>query len=323
MRESIFVESEFAPLKKVIVSESERTDSILPLSQNYIALDKLGEFNAWLQGDAVRFHADPTYFAQMESERKALVALFEKYGVEVVRPRKLTEEEKHLAILSEGPTHGRGMANFFVRDPFIVAGEHVVEANFRKEYRRFEAETAKHLFAEAEHYTSMPAIDETDPEAGPYLEGGDVMVYHKKLFVGNSGYGSNAAGIAWLRKHLAPYGYEVEEVKLRGHILHLDCAMSLVREGLMVVCEGSFAEGIPETFRMWDRIPIPEEDAEHLAVNGIPVNPDVYITDAAFRESIGKGLEQMGVKVEYIDFSATRREAGSFHCSTQPILRTD
>ena len=108
MRESIFVESEFAPLKKVIVSESERTDSILPLSQNYIALDKLGEFNARLQGDAVHFHADPAYFAQMESERKALVALFEKYGVEVVRPRKLTEEEKHLAILSEGPTHGRG-----------------------------------------------------------------------------------------------------------------------------------------------------------------------------------------------------------------------
>ena len=101
--------------------------------------------------------------------------------------------------------------------------------------------------------------DISDAEAGPFLEGGDVLVYNKQVFVGNSGYGSNAAGIEWLRNYLAPYGYEVTEVRLQGNILHLDCAMSLVREGLMIVCEESFADGIPEPFQAWDRIRVSEE----------------------------------------------------------------
>jgi N-dimethylarginine dimethylaminohydrolase len=165
--------------------------------------------------------------------------------------------------------------------------------------------------------------DFADPEAGPFLEGGDVIVYHRKIFVGNSGYGSNSAGIRWLRDYLAPYGYEVEEVRLQGKILHLDCVMSLVREGLMIVCEESFADGIPETFRDWDKILVPEEDAEQLAVNGMAINPEVYITDIAFRDTIGKELEARGIKVEYLDFHVTRMSAGSVHCSTQPLLRVD
>ena len=271
---AVYVESEFAPLKRVIVSQSEVTDSTLPV-------------------------------------------------VEVLRPRMLTEEELALAALPEGPTHGRGLSNFFVRDPFIVVGDHVIEANFRKEYRRCEALTARDLFQGCASYVGLPMPDFTDAEAGPFLEGGDVIVYHRKIFVGNSGYGSNSAGIRWLRDYLAPYGYEVEEVRLQGKILHLDCVMSLVREGLMIVCEESFADGIPETFRDWDKILVPEEDAEQLAVNGMAINPEVYITDIAFRDTIGKELEARGIKVEYLDFHVTRMSAGSVHCSTQPLLRVD
>lgn len=122
---------------------------------------------------------------------------------------------------------------------------------------------------------------------------------------------------------MAPYGYDVTEVKLQGEILHLDCAMSLVKEGLMIVCEDSFADGIPEVFKDWEKITVPVEDAEHLAINGLPISPDVYITDEEFHDTIGKELEDKGIKVEYIDFSTTRKEAGSMHCSTQPLLRID
>ena len=136
-----------------------------------------------------------------------------------------------------------------------------------------------------------PPIDEIE------ACGGGVIVYHRQIFVGNSGYESNSAGIAWLRKYLAPYGYTVSEVRLQGNILYLDCAMSLVREGLLIACEESFANGIPEPFRDWDRITVPEEDAEHLAVNGLPISPEVYVTDVAFRDTIGKELEARGVKL--------------------------
>ncbi|MBQ9010193.1 MAG: hypothetical protein IJ088_12825 [Clostridia bacterium] len=210
-----------------------------------------------------------------------------------------------------------------MRDPFIVVGDHVIEAGFRKEYRRFEALTARELFMGETSYVALPMPDISDSEAGPFSEGGDVLIYHRQVFVGNSGYGSNSAGIQWLRNYLAPYGYEVTEVQLQGNILHLDCAMSLVREGLMIVCEESFADGIPEAFRDWERITVSEEDAEHLAINGLPISPEVYITDVAFRKTIGKELEARGITVEYLDFSATREKMGSVHCSTQPLLRID
>lgn len=318
---SLFVESEFAPLKKVIVSRSEFTDQILPLSQVYIPLDELEDYGGEVIGENVLFHADWEKMQKMEAERQALVSILEQYGVEVQMPRKLTEQERALATDPNGPSHGKGLTNEFVRDPFIVVGEHVIESNFRKEYRRYEALTARDLFPEDCRYVSLPVADISDEEAGPFLEGGDVLVYKEKVFVGNSGYGSNSAGIEWLRNYLAPYGYEVTEVRLQGNILHLDCAMSLVREGLMIVCEESFADGIPEPFQEWDKIRVSEEDAEHLAVNGLPVDSNVYITDSAFRDTIGKELEDRGIKVEYLDFSATRSEAGSVHCSTQPILR--
>ena len=319
----VYVESEFAPLKRVIVSQSEFTDSVMPISQYYLPLENLEASGAERRGDWVYLHPDKVVFDWMAQEREELAALLERYGVEVLRPRKLTEEELALATLPEGPTHGRGLSNFFVRDPFIVIGDHVIEANFRKEYRRYEALTARDLFQGCASYVGLPVSDISDMEAGPFLEGGDVLVYHNRIFVGNSGYGSNSAGIQWLRDYIAPYGYEVEEVRLQGHILHLDCVMSLVREGLMIVCEESLAEGIPETFRDWDKILVPEKDAEILAVNGMAINPDVYITDIAFRDTIGKELEARGIKVEYLDFMATRLSAGSVRCSVQPLLRAD
>ena len=319
----VFVESEFAPLQKVIVSQSEYTDSSLPVSEFYLPLDMLDSVGGELRGDTVYLYADQDRMKRMEFEREALISVLENYGVEVLRPRKLTQEEKDAATDPNGPSHGQGLSNEFVRDPFVVVGDHVIESNFRKEYRRYEALTSRDIFLGKCSYVAMPVIDITDDSYGPYLEGGDVLVYHKQVFVGNSGYGSNEEGIKWLKEYLAPYGYEVTEVKLQGNILHLDCALSLVKEGLMIACVDSFADGIPEPFREWDCIEVSEEDAEQLAVNGLPVNSEVYITDIAFRDTIGKELENRGIKVEYLDFSATREEAGSMRCSTQPVLRVD
>ena len=81
--------------------------------------------------------------------------------------------------------------------------------------------------------------------------------------------------------------------------------------------------GTPEIFRDWDRITVPKEDAVELAVNGMAISPEVYITDIAFRDTIGKELEARGIKVEYLDFQVTRSIACSIHCSTHPLFRAD
>ena len=70
-------------------------------------------------------------------------------------------------------------------------------------------------------------------------------------------------------------------------MLYLDCALSLVRDGLMIVCEEALINGIPEELKNWDKISVPYSDVSRLAVNGLPANDSAYILDPEF-EYIGK-----------------------------------
>lgn len=307
---NVYVESEFAPLKRVVLTQSEIYMGKDEQAGN--SKEENEEFqNAW------------------EAEREELCKVLKKYGVEVQRPRKLTEHEKELGEAENGITEGQGVTNFFVRDPFMTIGSNLIEGSFRSPYRRLEGLTVRDILtkesnASGASYVAVPQPDvseKSESDKGPFLEGGDVLVYGKTVFVGNSGLASNEAGIDWLRNYLKRDGYEVVEVKLDPEFLHLDCALSLVREGLMIVCEDALTDGIPEQLKNWDKITVSKEDAQDLATNGLPINENVYVTDIAFKNSVGAELEKRGITVEYIDFKISRQFGGAFRCSTQPLLR--
>ncbi|WP_343101179.1 hypothetical protein [Romboutsia sp. MSSM.1001216sp_RTP31141st1_G3_RTP31141_220114] len=119
-------------------------------------------------------------------------------------------------------------------------------------------------------YVSLPMVDTSEglnSELGPFLEGGDVLVLYKTVFVGNSGQASNDNGYRWLKSFLGHFGYNVVQVPLKNNVLHLDCALSLVRDGLMIVCEEALINGIPEELKNWDKISVPYSDVSRLAVN--------------------------------------------------------
>lgn len=319
----IFVENEFAPLKKVVLAQSEfgypkepRPEDLRFLTQEAVQenFENRGKDHA---------EAFPELQKQWERERTNLQETLEKYGIEVLRPRKLTSAEKEAVGTA-------GYSNFFVRDPFFTAGSFVIESSLRFLHRRNEVFPIRDLFLQELYpqdccYVAVPQPEIADPEdktlgKGPFLEGGDVLILGKQIFVGNSGLASNSLGIQWLRKLLTPQGYTVEEVKLHPDILHLDCALGLVKNGLMVICEEAFLEGIPAALMNWKKIHVSLNEAMNLATNGLPVSPEVYITDPAFKH-IGEEIEQQGIKVEYIDFSISRSFGGSFRCSTQPLSR--
>jgi len=278
----------------------------------------------WERGADYQGHAK-----KMEEERQNLKTVLEKYGVEVQIPRLLTDEEKRLGFVKDGFTAGEGVTNHFARDPFVTIGNHIIELNFKSPRRRLEVLPIRSILEkEAKesgcYYIGMPIIDVSEglqSDLGPYLEGGDILVYHKTVFVGHSGRASNSRGIEWLSNYLTHFGYEVIEVPLKATTLHLDCAMSLVREGLMVVCPEALPAGIPEKLKDWDKIEVSYEDAQHLATNGLPINEKTYITDVAFKNTVGKELEKRGITVEYVEFAKSRHLEGAFRCSTQPLLR--
>jgi dimethylargininase len=70
-------------------------------------------------------------------------------------------------------------------------------------------------------------------EAPATLDGGDVIVFGRRLLVGETGR-SNADGVAWLRSALNRFGYVVEPVPVDG-VLHLKSAATVVDEETLIV----------------------------------------------------------------------------------------
>ncbi len=320
----IFVESEFAPLKKIVLTQSEFGYPKEPRAEDLRFLNETAIQENMEHKGKDYSTAFPKLQQQWEQERTNLKTALENHGIEVLRPRKLTNTEKDAV-------GNKGYANFFVRDPFFTVGNCVVEGSLRFLHRRNEVLPLRSLFEQFVYpedcsYVAVPQPEIAEPTdsalgKGPFLEGGDVLVLGKHIFVGNSGLASNDLGIKWLDKFLKPQGYMVEEVRLHPDILHLDCALGLIKEGLMLICESAFLDGIPDKLKDWKKITVSLQEATNLATNGLPVSPELYITDPAF-EHLGKQIEQEGVQVEYIDFAISRSFGGAFRCSTQALLRT-
>lgn len=321
----IYVENEYATLKKVVLAESEfgyatkvRQDDLRFLQET--SMKDMQEHS----GKDFR-EAHPEMQKRWEQERYELQQVLEKYGVQVLRPRKLTAAEKEAAGED-------GYSNFFVRDPFFTIGNCVIEGSMRFLHRRREVLPVRNIMREEVYpadcfYLATPGPEVALPDdptlgAGPFLEGGDVIVLGDTILVGNSGLASNNAGAEWLKKFLGRFGYRVEMVHLAPNILHLDCALGLIRNGLAVICEDAFPDGTPAVLRDWNKIRVSMEEATLLATNGLPISSEVYITDPVFT-GIGEQVAAHGVHVEYIDFRISRSFGGSFRCSTQPLLRKD
>ncbi|MBC9930527.1 dimethylarginine dimethylaminohydrolase family protein [Chitinophaga qingshengii] len=319
----IFVESEFAPLRTVVLAESEFGMPRYPREEDVKFLTPEARAELYTKTGMDYGDAYPESQQAWIKEREAFKTVLLKYGVEVLRPRRLTDAEKKAG-------GDEGYANFFSRDPFFTVGNLVIESAMRLLHRRQEVLPVRDIILERVYpadcvYVASPrpevaAADDLTLGPGPFIEGGDVLVLGKHIFVGSSGLASNPLGARWLEKLLHPYGYTLEIVRLQPDILHLDCALGLIKEGLMVVCEAAFKDGIPERLRSWDRINVTYEETTNLATNGLPLSPEVYVTDPVFRH-IGDQVAGHGITVEYVDFRITRSLGGSFRCSTQPLLR--
>lgn len=318
----VMVKSEFAPLRKVVLTQSEFIFPNKPMSKDEIEILTEESIELYKNASGKDYKdAFPKEQKKWNEERENLKKVLEKYNVEVIRPRLLTDYEKE-------SNKEYGCSNFFVRDPFFTIGDIIIEGSLRFFHRRNEILPVRNLIENISYesnslYVSLPRPDISDgieSEKGPFLEGGDVLVLDKTVFVGKSGQASNDNGYKWLKNFLSHFGYNVIQVPLKKDVLHLDCALSIVRNGLIIVCEEALLEGIPKELQEWDKISVPYDDIAKLAINGLPINENVYILDPEFKY-IGEQLERRGIKTEYIDFSISRSLGGSFRCSTQPISR--
>ncbi len=268
--------------------------------------------------------ADPELFRRGIDQVNAAMRLLESRGITVHQARQLEpHEDAYLADLVDGSVQ------HFVRDPIIVIGNNFIEAEPFTAFRRKERFGIRRALRERlEHSNARivslpPAIPAGEDQywgPGPFLEGGDVFLLGRDIYVGNSGNASNALGINWLRRFLGS-GYQVHEVPLNKGFLHLDCVLVTPRPGLALICKAGFPAGLPKFLQGWELIEVSAEDAANqLACNALILDEKTILV-AEELPDLANALAKAGQEVLTTPFDAVYMWGGAFRCWHHPLVR--
>ena len=142
-------------------------------------------------------------------------------------------------------------------------------------------------------------------EAPATVDGGDVLVADRSVFVGRSGR-TNEAGIAQMRRILEPFGYTTCGVDVGG-CLHLKSAVTTLGDGrLLVNPEWVRAEAF-QGFAIQTVDP-----GEPFAANALRINDTLIYSDAFPRTR--DRLERSGLKIAAVNVSETAKAEGGVTC---------
>jgi dimethylargininase len=185
----------------------------------------------------------------------------------------------------------------FVEDPAIVLDEVAVIARSGAESRRGEAES---IARELGKYRALHRM-----EAPATLDGGDVMLAARTLFVGHSAR-TNAAGIQQLAAAVEPNGYRVQPVTVEG-CLHLKSAASWLGDNTALIHRAWIDANAFGGIRLID-VPTGEEAAANVLLIG-----DTVLVAAGFPATADR-IAALGRTVRLVDNSEIRKAEGALTC---------
>jgi N-dimethylarginine dimethylaminohydrolase len=283
--------------------------------------------------------SDFSKFAEMEKENQELIKILKKFGVKIHRPQEFTASQL-IINFGEKSIKSFGATQQYARDPIAVIGNNVIELAVGTPFRRADSLGWRKLFIDRligsnANWFQMPMQDWSskikkglfNKNSAPVIEGGDVFVLGKKIFVGtteNPVVGSSRLGYEWLTSILQPQGYDVERIIIKENFLHLDVALSIPKPGVAIICPDAFSSEVPAYFENWRIIKVGVSDAQHLACNGMPIDTKNYIlpvTKYSKYEYIQHALEEEEITVYPIEFSNHTEDGGAIRCSTHPLVR--
>jgi len=137
------------------------------------------------------------------------------------------------------------------------------------------------------------------------VDGGDVLVAGRRVFVGQSGR-TNAAGIDQMRQILGPFGYTVQGVGVTG-CLHLKSAVTTVADGLLLM---NRAWTTADEFRDFTIVDV--DAAEPFAANALRLG-DLIVFPAAFPRTRER-LEAHGLRIRVVEADELAKAEGGVTC---------
>ncbi len=218
------------------------------------------------------------------------------------------EYEQALAdagYLVERVAEGSGMPDsVFVEDIAVVFDELAILTRPGAESRR--AETAAVAAALACHRRCETI------QAPATIDGGDVLVAGRRVFVGRSSR-TNDAAILQVESLLQPFGYSVAGVTVHG-CLHLKSAVTMLDERLLLVNPAWLDVGIFEGFDV-----IEVDPDEPMAANALRLR-DRIIFPSGFPRTAQR-LAQRGLRLQTVDASELAKAEGAVTCCSLIVER--
>lgn len=192
----------------------------------------------------------------------------------------------------------------FVEDTAVVLDELAIVTRPGAASRRAETATVDPVLRE---YRPVRVV--TAPGT---LDGGDVLVAGKQIFIGLSSR-SNRAAVEQVRRWVEPAGYRVHAVVMTG-CLHLKSAATEVGDRLLLVNPAGVD---PSRFAGMDIVEV--DPAEPQAANALRVG-DAVVFPVAFPATLRR-LQAAGVTTHGIDLSELAKAEGAVTCCSL-IFRT-
>ncbi len=212
----------------------------------------------------------------------------------------------------------------YPKDAVIVIGNNVIECAQRVPMRDKERFIVRKIFRPyvkddpSIRYIAVPIPSPTFNEKGLYLEGSDVLVDGKNVYVGHSGRGTSSSGIRWLQAVLG-HNYKVYSIDITGFI-HLNSVLTLVRPDLAIRVPSAITSDLPRPLQNWEFIDITPEDAKKYAASILVVGPNKVYVDERFETLIAQ-LREKNVDVTSVPFEEIADFGAGLGSFYSPIRR--
>lgn len=251
----------------------------------------------------------------MIQEMEAVEEVFNKYGVQVFRPKLIDNYNQ-----------------IFTRDIGFVIDDVFIKANILPD-REQEIEAIEHVLTQIDPEKIIRFPEEA------HIEGGDVMPLGYYIFVGvyrGPDYAdyiiarTNMLAVKYLQeifpeKQVKSFNLRKSNTNPYENALHLDCCFQPVGEKYAILHKNGFLEEkeyqwLVDHFGPENIFEITSEEMFSMNSNVFSISPEVVISERNFTR-LNTWLRSKGITVEEVPYAEISKQEGLLRCSTLPLVR--
>lgn len=253
--------------------------------------------------------------ADMIKEMEAFNQVFQKYDVQVFRPKMIENYNQ-----------------IFTRDIGFVIEDTFIKANILPDRER-ELDAIQYIIDQIN-----PAKVVRPPEE-VHIEGGDVMLWNDYIFIGTykgSDYKdyitarTNMQGVNYIKalfpnKIVKEFDLVKSKLEARDNALHLDCCFQPVGKNKGIIYKSGFREEadyvyLVKLFGRENLFHITRDEMYNMNSNVFSIDENVVVSEQNFTR-LNTWLREHGFTVEEIPYGEIAKQEGLLRCSTLPLIR--